>query len=378
MDSTHRPSPAPADQAGQTTAAESGGAPALIPSSMRFALRMTVAAVAAFMLGELLHVPLHGLWAVLTAVLVTQASVGASIRASLEYVVGTLIGALYATLVTLLIPHPTPLATAAVLAVSIAPLAYAAAHSNMFRVAPFTAVIVLLLAGQFGLGPLAAAATRVFEVMLGGALGVTVSLALFPEGAYRRARQAAVSALQRLADALPLLLAGCSTQSDPGKIQKLQDDLGCMVASFDAAGGDARHEQSMTFGSRPDLGPLSRTLLRLRHDLVIIGRAAAEPLPQRVLSKLAPRIAAIGSAAGDYLRAGASALRAGQSPPAVAQVDAAMNAYSSEVAAMQHAGLTGALASNELERLFSLTFALDQLRRDLTDLARCIGEWKSV
>ncbi|HTX51065.1 MAG TPA: hypothetical protein VME40_16955, partial [Caulobacteraceae bacterium] len=53
-------------------------------STIRYSLRMTLSAVAAFALVQVVKVPLHGLWAVLTAVIVTQASAGGSIRASLE------------------------------------------------------------------------------------------------------------------------------------------------------------------------------------------------------------------------------------------------------------------------------------------------------
>jgi Fusaric acid resistance protein-like len=347
-------------------------------STTRFALRMTVAAVGAFFLGRVLAVPLHGIWAVLTAVIVTQASVGGSIGASLNYVLGTLVGAIYASFVALLIPHTTQLATAGVLALSIAPLAYAAALSNVFRVAPFTAVIVLLLAGQFGQGPLAAAATRLLEVVLGGAVAVLVSLVLFPEQAYRRAKQAAVLSLEQLAHALPLLLAGVSAKLNAGDVQRIQDNLGSIVASFGALVAETKHEQTVTFRSRPDVGPLSRTLLRLRHDLVIIGRAASLPLPEVLLRKLSPRISAIAATVGDFLLASANALDSDRSPPSAAQLDVVMNAYSSEVATMRAADLTQALSADKVEQLFTLGFALDQMRNDLTDLERCVREWMTV
>jgi uncharacterized membrane protein YccC len=77
-------------------------------SPTRFALRMISSAIAAFWLGQVLKVPLHGLWAVLTALIVTQASLGGSTAASLEYVLGTLTGAAYASCMALLIPHTTP------------------------------------------------------------------------------------------------------------------------------------------------------------------------------------------------------------------------------------------------------------------------------
>jgi hypothetical protein len=355
----------------------SKGGKVSLKSTMRFALRMTVAAVAAFLLGQVLQLPMHGLWAVLTAVIVTQASVGGSIGASLEYVLGTLAGGLYATLVTLLIPHTTPLATAGVLALCIAPLAYAAARASAFRVAPFTAVIVLLLAGQFGLGPLAAGATRLLEVVLGSAIAVSVSMLLFPERSYRRAKQAAVLALEQLGSAVPVLLSGFSAPLDGEEVQRLQDSLGAAVGSFDAVAGDVKHEQSVSFGSRPHLGPLSRTLLRLRHDLVIIGRAAARPLPQELLSKLATRISAVGSVVGDYLLASARALGSGQAPPGKSQVDDVMNAYGSAVTTLRAAGILNALSGDELEQLFTMSFALDELRNHLTDLERWVQEWRT-
>jgi uncharacterized membrane protein YccC len=165
-------------------------------------VRITISALAAYFLAQVLTVPLRGLWAVLTAVVVMQASVGGSIRASFEYVVGTFAGAVYATLVSLLVPHAGPPATGAVLALSIAPLAFAAARSATFRIAPFTAVIVLLLAGEFGEGSTAAAMARLLEVAMGGAVAVTVSLLIFPEHAYGRGRQAAVIALDRPAPSL--------------------------------------------------------------------------------------------------------------------------------------------------------------------------------
>src|SRR6266446_4789517 len=70
----------------------------------RLGLRVTVAAVAAFILAQVFTAPLAGLWAVLTAVLVTQTNVGASLTATVEYFVGTLEGAVYAVAIAVLVP----------------------------------------------------------------------------------------------------------------------------------------------------------------------------------------------------------------------------------------------------------------------------------
>ncbi|HTX50169.1 MAG TPA: FUSC family protein, partial [Caulobacteraceae bacterium] len=298
--------------------------------------------------------------------------------ASLEYLLGTLAGAVYATLVALLLPHGAPVSMGVALALAIAPLAFAAASSSVFRVAPFTAVIVLLLAGEQGQGPMAAATTRLVEVALGGGVAVAVSLLVVPESAQARGRQAAAAALERLADALPVLLVGLSQRSDPAEARRVQDALGPAVAAFDLAVADAKHEEALSFTSRSDPAPLSRTMLRLRHDLVIVGRAAAEPLPDTIVGRLAPLAAAFGSSAAAYLAASARALSTRRPPPAAAQVEPQIDAYMSEVAAMREAGLTRTLSTSQLEQLFALGFAFDEIRRNLTDLERCIGEWAAA
>src|SRR5262245_18156418 len=92
--------------------------------------------------------------------------------------------------------------------------------------------------------------------------------------------------------------------------------------------------------AEPDQGPLLRTLLRLRHDLVMIGRAAAVPLPEAFRSRLAPRLANIGETTADYLRACAGALLARQGPPLLEATEAALDGYDAEFAAMRREGLT--------------------------------------
>src|SRR5262245_47786973 len=72
---------------------------------LRFCIRVTVAAIAAWLIAQLFELPLHGLWVVLTATVVTQLSVGGSVRAGLEYFLGTLGGAVYAGALGVMFPH---------------------------------------------------------------------------------------------------------------------------------------------------------------------------------------------------------------------------------------------------------------------------------
>src|SRR5215472_4407078 len=122
-----------------------------------FSIRVMVAAISALLIAQFFVLPLHGLWVVLTATVVTQLSIGGSLRAGLEYVLGTLGGALYAGVVGVLVAPTGVLAQSGVLAITVAPLAFLAALNPNFRVAPFSAVLVLLISGQLGEGPIESA-----------------------------------------------------------------------------------------------------------------------------------------------------------------------------------------------------------------------------
>ena len=176
-------------------------------AQLRLCLRVTVAAVAAFILAQIFTAPLAGLWAVLTAVLVTQMSLGASVTATIEYFVGTLGGAIYAGAVAVLIPHHGEISLLIVIALAVAPLAFLAAVNPHFRVGPFTAILVVLGATATHIGPLESAFYRVMEVALGGVTGLVVSLLVLPARAQGFAIEAAADMLDQLARALALLAA---------------------------------------------------------------------------------------------------------------------------------------------------------------------------
>jgi uncharacterized membrane protein YccC len=342
---------------------------------LRFSLRMTVAGLIALTLVQSLAFPLHGLWTVLTAVVVTQLSVGGSVRATVEYVVGTLGGAVYAGAVGALIPHTTVIAQDFVLVLTIAPLGLAAAINPNFRVAPFSAVLVLLLAGQLGESPFESAAVRFSEVAIGGAIAVFVSLTVFPERAHGLALDAAAQTLKRMAEVLPQLLSGFTRNLDAAEIGGLQDDLGRQVTAFQGIAAEERRERMVRLARAADPAPLARTLLRLRHDLVILGRAATAPLPEALVERLGPLLAQVSADASEFLLSSATALAKRGFPPPLGPVEASISAYESEVAALRGEGLTRPLSAGEVERLFALGFALEQLRQNFADLARCLQEF---
>ncbi len=341
----------------------------------RFAARMTASGLIAYAVAKILHVPLNGLWVIITAIVVTQMSAGGSLRATLEYIIGTVGGAVYGAIIGVLIPHDTPLTQAFILALAIAPLALVAASNPNFRVAPFSAVLVILIAGQFGEGPIESAITRSGEVALGGVIAVFVALLVFPERAHQMRLDAAVRLLQRFGRDLPRLLTGFTGELDPAANRRIQNDIGAAVANFQQITNEAKHELRVTLADQPDPGPLSRTMLRLRHDLVIIGRAGVRPLPDALRAPLSEPLTRVGATASDFLNESANALSERIEPPPQDEFEAALGAYTAEVEAVRSEGLTRPLPSNEVEPVFALGFALEQLHQNFFDLQRCVRDY---
>src|SRR5215472_4218698 len=169
------------------------------------ALRVTVAAVAALLLAQVLHLRLP-LWAILTALIVTQMSLGKSVKVATDYLIGTLVGVAYGGAIAIFVPHDSELTLLAVLAVAVAPLAFVAAFRANFNVLPITAIIVLLVPDMQHVSPTISAIDRVLEVTIGGAVGFAVSFLLFPSRAHAITIQAAADMLDLLADALSKFL----------------------------------------------------------------------------------------------------------------------------------------------------------------------------
>ena len=155
----------------------------------------------------------------------------------------------------------------------------------------------------------------------------------------------------------------------------MQQEAGCALAAFQTIATEAKNERMINLVAEPDPAPLARTLLRLRHDVVIIGRAAAAPLPEKFAERLGPPLARVAECTSRYLLGSANALASRRTPPPVKPMEDALAAYNSEIVTLRSEGLTHTLSIAGVEQLFTLGFALDQMHRDLADLERCVGEW---
>jgi uncharacterized membrane protein YccC len=342
-------------------------------AELALSLRVTIAAVSSFALSHAFHLPLP-LWTVLTSVILTQVTFGDSLKATIDYLVGTFCGAIFGGAIAILIPHESLVAQAGVLALTVAPLALLGGIKPRFITATFTGVLVLMVPEITHVSPAESAVYRVLEVTVGGLTALVTSLLVVPARAHSLLTEAAAHMLNLLAQALPAFADALAGSSDAAAIGELQDKIGEALSRAEALAARVGHERIGLFAAVPDSGPLLRTLLRLRHDFVILGRAAAVPLPEAFQKRFAPGLRHIAAMVADALRQLADALIAQREPPPLDAAERGLEAFTETFAQVRQEGLTRGLPVETVEGIFALGFGLDQLRGHLRDLDRCVRE----
>ncbi|MGE3475259.1 MAG: FUSC family protein [Rhodospirillaceae bacterium] len=339
---------------------------------LRHAVRLTVAAVIAYAVGESLALP-QAYWAVFTAVLVSQASVGGSVKAAGDWLIGTLGGGAYAALVSTLVRETDPLTKAAALGAALLPLAFLAAVRPTFRFAPVTGVIIILIAPLTQLSPLEAAMNRLIEISIGGAIGIVTSLFVLPARASGMLNQAAARTLESLAAILALLpqLHQGKTEAD---YNARHDDALANLDRLTLAVDEAKRERASFLSGAPDPEPILRGLRRLRADIVMLGRAMAARLPETYHARLTEDLTGVLDVVRGYFVGLGEALETRRIAPDLAPVDEALARYTAELDEVRGQGLTRGLAADVVGRTFAVGFALEQLRTNLGDLASRTGE----
>ena len=335
-------------------------------AEIRHGLRIAVAGMLSYVAAQLLTLP-QGYWAVFTAVLVVQGSVGGSWKAAIDRLVGTFMGAIYGATIAALVPHDNVVTLGIALAISLTPLALVAALYPNYRVAPITAVILLLGSSVSTEGPVLAAILRTIEVSLGGFIGISVSLFVLPARAHALMGNAANRVLQRLADLLADLMNGLIAPVDPAAIMARHDAVRVALTALENISDEAAREKRNYLTDDADPEPVTRTLRRVRHDLVLIGRVGAKPLPEEIALVLKPGLAAFSGVASEFLSATGRTFAERQSPPSL---DGFRAALGDVLATMQ--SIKGE------ERLIALTFGFEQLQLNLGDLVRRAGEFARV
>ena len=335
-------------------------------AELRHGLRIAAAGVLSYAAAQALGLP-QGYWAVFTAVLVVQGSVGGSWKAAVDRLVGTLLGAVFGAAIATLVPHNDAVTLGVALALALTPLALLAALYPSYRVAPITAVVLLLGSTSSTEGPLLAATLRTVEVSLGGLVGMLVSLFVLPARAHMLMGNAANRVLQRLADLLGDVVEGLVSSAGPKAFEARYDAVHAALTALETIADEAAREKRNYLTDDADPEPVARTLRRVRHDLVLIGRVASEPLPEAMRPVLKQAFAEFSAVATQFLRATGRAFADRTAPPSLD----AFNATLARLIPAMHA-IKGD------ERLIALGFGLEQLQRNLRDLALRAGEFARV
>jgi len=343
-------------------------------AELRLAVRVAVGSVAAFALAEVLGLT-QGYWAVFTVVIVMQASVGGSLKATVERLIGTLGGALIGGVVATILPRGDPTVLAAGLALAILPLAFIAAVDPRFRVAPVTAVIVLLSPTGQQTSPLFFTLDRIGEITLGSVVALAVSLLVLPARAHNLLAQTTGRLVGLLADFFVLLLAALTRPVDGAEVRRLQIATRRTIVQLETITEEARRERASRLTDDPDPDPILRTSLRVRNDVIMLARAAIEPLPGMIGERLQSAIGGLATAGGVWLRGLSEAFATRAAPPPLDNFDAALRTYRGEIAALRQDGTFRALPAETVGRIFALGFALDQLRENAGDLANRAAEF---
>ncbi|WP_370437131.1 FUSC family protein [Microvirga sp. TS319] len=335
---------------------------------MKLALRVTIAGTLAFAITKAFNLP-QGYWAAITAVVITQASVGGSLKAAIERFMGTLAGAVYGGLVAAVVPHGSSTGMGLAMIAGLFPLALLAAVKPSFRVAPVTGLIMLLPPSGQAIGPLAAAIDRVAEITLGNIVGVVVSLFVLPARAHTLMTDAAAKVVSLNADLIDLHI-GELTAEPTGRtaLQTIHPQIRAALKKAEAAADEAARERRSHLTDAADPEPLIRTLYRVRHDFVMIGRASTNPLPEPLLQTLGPSLKALRDETCALLLGIAKALRARTAPPDASRFETALHAFVSETEALRTQALSHDLPYGSFGQVFALGFAFEQFRKNVEDL----------
>jgi uncharacterized membrane protein YccC len=340
---------------------------------LRLALRVTVAGLLSFALGHLLGLP-QAYWAVLTSVIVMQSSVGGSVKATLDRLLGTLGGAVWGVVVASAIPHTGTISLGLALAASLAPLALLVAFRPAYRVAPITAIIVLLSSRTQEAGALASAVARVLDIGLGGIVAVAVALLVLPARAQRLLAEAAGVALDLMAAQISTLPERLVTAADPSTTRELSDRIRNAISLVEAIAGEAAAERASRLTDAPDPDPVVRTLRRLRHDLTTVSRATVDPLAEPARRNLASPAARASAEVAAFLRAAAVSIAIGNEPPSLEIAEKALDELAAAAESYRRQPPEDHFRGPVVIQAFGLVFALEQLRLNLTDLADRVRE----
>jgi len=341
----------------------------------RLTARITAGALISYWIMQYFSMQ-QGYWMVFTAILVTQTSVGGSVKAAVERMMGTFAGAAWGALICTFAPHDDPVAFSGWIVLALAPICVFAGVYPSFRIAPITVAIMLF--GNSALSkmtPVDYAEHRVLDIGIGCIVGLVVSLTVLPSRAHRALAEAAAQVLGSYADLVTRLLEVAASQLDYMAIDTAQGKIRTALNKVETVGDEAKRERTHRLTNEPDPDPLLRMLRRIRNDLIMLGRAVVLPLPKPAVDVLAPPLTEVSKATVAMLQAAAESLKTDKSVKVPENFESAFSGFAGAIANMHRAHALSDLPDADAGRVFTLSFALEQLRLNLKDLAARVNDF---
>ncbi|TAL27428.1 MAG: FUSC family protein [Alphaproteobacteria bacterium] len=341
---------------------------------LRQCVRVTAAALVAYAVNLYFEFQ-QGYWIAFTAIIIVQANLGGSLRAAFERMTGTLAGAAYGALVITLMPHETQPLFALTVILGLAPAGFAAAVSPMFRIAPITVAIMLFGNLAPDMPPVVFAEHRVAEIGMGCLIGLAMSVLVAPSRAHGVLAAGIAGILKQYADLLSIQAGMAVRATEQAPVDERHAAIRNAISRLDVTGDEARRERKSRLTGDPDPEPLLRMVRRIRNDLVMIGRAVMRPLPDAAQSSLREPFSRVTAAAGELFTALAAALPGRKTVAMPPGLDASFEAFAAAMSALHQRHALNALPESDTGRIFTLGFALEQLRQNLNDLVARANEF---
>lgn len=344
-------------------------------NELRHAARVSAAVGAAFAISVVFHLPQGGYWAIFTAVLVVQSSLGGTLNATRERLLGAVIGGgagVLASLAATALGVEAPWQHGLILCALVALLTLAAAIKPVLKVAPVTAVIILVVP-TVGMSPWLSALLRAVDILIGGLAGVAAVLLVFPARAHALTLQRLCAAMEEIAGLIDLERANLEGHEDELIGFERHRSVRMALAAVETAMNEAGHERAAWLSDKEIPEALLRSVWRARSDCIGIEHALAGVPQGAPLDHLRPSAAALLSAQSARLRLSAAGLRDRRRVErgALLATDAAFEAAMTE---LRSSGATRTLSTDEAAGLLGLVFVMAGLTTNLEDLADRVDE----
>ena len=314
------------------------------------AVRMTIAAVAAFLASNALH--LSGIWVVLTSLLVARRSANGGMRTVIDRLAGVALGLGMGFALVAMRRWHVP--DALLIALATLPLCMLVLRFRKFQAAPISAILVLSTGAALG-SALHFALARLGEISLGAAIGLAVGALVLRQSGDQLSRESAARVLTTCDSLLAKVAAG---EGSPARHTVLRDrmraDLHQMMATRRALPLPRTDD---TPAPTQILAAHLIALARLQHDVTFFGRVLMDARrPWRLQAR--PALLTLADAFVNLCAGFADYVQDAAPPPSFTAFDMA-------VAGLRRISLDDPLD----EACLAVPFVLARLRADLASLA---------